>query len=105
MFDCLFVFIVAEASVLSFPLLGRFFNPSLAVDLLVELLFSFQNSNIGEAQRALVVKQVTEGYATELIEVSIVKEHVAPGELAITAGSSDLLDVVLYAPGQIIVDD
>ena len=52
-----------------------------------------------------MVKEVAEDESSDEEEVFIIQEHVAPGKLAITPSSADLLHIVLNRFRHVVVDD
>lgn len=101
----IFLVVIPKGSVLSLSLPDLFWKSDDIIDLPVKLFLRLQNSDICQPQSALVVQEVTQSDSSELIEVIIAQEHVAPGQSPIPAGSSDFLDVVLDTPRQVVVDN
>lgn len=59
----------------------------------------------GKAEGALVVQQVLERDAAELVEVVVVQKEVAASQLSIAPSTADLLDVVLNGARHVEVND
>ena len=71
----------------------------------MEFLLGFQDDLVRELQGALVIQQIAQSYPTQLVEVLVAEEHVAARKLAVSASSTDLLDVVLERARYVVVDD
>ena len=46
-----------------------------------------------------------QGNPSQLVKVVVVEEHVASGELAVTTGAANLLNIVLNAARHVVVND
>lgn len=75
--------------------LPSFFYIKIRFNRFEQFSFGMRHDFVCESEATLTVKQITQRDSSQLVKVIVIQKHVATGKFAVSASSTDLLDIVL----------